>query len=188
MKYVVMILLALTCPLAASAATCWTPTPGVSKISFDIDQAGAPLEGTFSDYNGQICLGSGDNAADHIQVQIRMASVDTQLPELDEALRGSDFFDAVRWPLATFVSDSIHALSQGRYQVQGKLTLRDVTRNITVPFTFQSTADGNARLAGRLSIQRLDYHIGLGQWADTRWVGNQVDITFSVILKPVQSH
>jgi polyisoprenoid-binding protein YceI len=190
MKKMPVILLALFGMLVSGnvAATCWAPVPQASKISFDISQAGAPLQGTFSDYSGQICIGAVNSSTEGIQVQIRMASVDTQLPELDEALRGADFFDVARWPQATFKSDSISALGQGRYQVQGRLTLRDVTRSITVPFTLQPAADGSARLVGELDIQRLDYHIGQGQWADTRWVGNQVRISFSVMLKPVQSH
>jgi polyisoprenoid-binding protein YceI len=190
MKKMPAILLALFGILVSGnvAATCWAPVPQASKISFDISQAGAPLQGTFSDYSGQICIGAVNSSTEGIQVQIRMASVDTQLPELDEALRGADFFDVARWPQATFKSDSISALGQGRYQVQGRLTLRDVTRSITVPFTLQPAADGSARLVGELDIQRLDYHIGQGQWADTRWVGNQVSISFSVMLKPVQSH
>jgi polyisoprenoid-binding protein YceI len=190
MKLVVTTLLFLTGILTATCAdaSCWTPVPKISRISFDISQAGASLEGTFSDYSGQICLDSGSKTEDRIKVQISMASVDTRLPELDEALRGTDFFDVTRWPEATFESDAMHALGKGHYEVQGKLTLRDVTRNITVPFLFQPGTDGNAKLTGQLNIQRLDYHIGQGQWADTRWVGNQVNIAFSVILKPLQSH
>jgi polyisoprenoid-binding protein YceI len=165
-------------------AACWIPVPAAGKISFQVSQAGAPLQGTFSKYDGQICLDPDNVAASRIQVHVATASVDTQLPELDEALRGDDFFAVSRWPQATFVSDSVRSLGQNRYEVKGKLTLRDVTRSIDVPFTFDQVAGGNARLTGKLSIQRLDYHIGLGQWADTRWVGNSVDVSFSVTLKP----
>ncbi|MGH7487377.1 MAG: YceI family protein [bacterium] len=188
MKHGVMILVTLAGMLIAGGvrATCWMPVLATSKISFDISQAGAPLQGTFSDYSGRICIDPDQPASDRIQVQIRMASVDTQLPELDEALRGADFFDVAHWPQANFESDSVQALGNDHYEVKGKLTLRDVTRSITVPFTLQTGADGAAQLAGQLSIQRLDYHIGLGQWADTQWVGNQVSISFSVALKPAK--
>lgn len=190
MKFVISTLLGLTGTLAAMAvnAACWTPVPDTSKISFDVSQAGAPLQGTFGDYSGQICLDSGNVASDRIQVQVQTASVNTQLPELDQALRGADFFDVAHWPHATFESTSVRALGPNQYEVQGKLTLRDVSRTIKVPFTFQPVADGQARLTGKLTIQRLDYHIGLGQWADTRWVGNQVDVAFAVTLKRASAH
>lgn len=188
MKYSAMALATLVGMLVAGGvrAACWIPVPATSKISFDISQAGAPLQGTFSDYSGRICIDPGQPTADSIRVQIRMTSVDTQLPELDEALRGADFFDVAHWPQANFESDSFQALGHDHYEVKGKLTLRDVTRSITVPFTLQADADGGARLTGQLSIQRLDYHIGLGQWTDTKWVGNQVAISFSVALKPAK--
>lgn len=187
MKYAAVILLGLSSLLGAMRvdAACWAPLLKASQITFSINQAGAPLQGTFGDYDGLICIDPANGKDDHIRVRIRTASVNTQLPELDEALRGADFFDTARWSQALFESSSVRALGQNRYQVQGKLSLRDVTRDISVPFTFQTNVDGSARLAGQLTLQRLDYHIGLGQWADTRWVGNQVNITFSVVLKPV---
>ncbi|HVC36915.1 MAG TPA: YceI family protein [Gammaproteobacteria bacterium] len=168
---------------AFAAASCWAPAPQASRIVFSTTQAGAPFQGTFRDYGGLVCIDAGGNS--HIRVSVNTASVDTQLPELDTALRGPDFFDTRRWPQALFESETVRSMGQGRYQVTGKLTLRDVTHEVNVPFTFTPAAGGNARLEGRLSLERLDYHIGLGQWADTRWVGNQVEVTFSIVFKPV---
>lgn len=171
-------------PAAPAGAQCWNAVPQASVITFNVSQAGAPLQGTFHDYDGLVCIG-GSESDDRIRVNVRTTSVDTQLPELDEALRGPDFFDSARWPQAVFESQTVRALGQGRYQVTGKLTLRDVTREVSVPFTWTPAASGDATLKGQLAIQRLDYHIGLGQWTDTRWVGNQVQVDFSVSLKPV---
>jgi len=173
----------LHAPLAV--ASCWVPVPALSHIVFHTTQAGAPFQGTFHDYSGLVCIDRG--ADSHIRVSLRTASVDTQLPELDEALRGPDFFDVSRWPQALFESQAITALGNGHYQATGKLTLRNMTHQVSVPFTFKPTADGRAQLGGQLVIQRLDYDIGLGQWADTRWVGNKVEVRFSVVVKPVAS-
>ncbi|MGH8311816.1 MAG: YceI family protein [Gammaproteobacteria bacterium] len=169
-------------PLAGAA--CWVPVPAANSIVFNTTQAGAPFQGQFTQFSGLVCLSA--NAAEQglIRVQVQAASVDTGLPELDDALRGPDFFDTARWPQASFVSESVQALDAGHYQVTGQLTLRDVTREITVPFSFTPTAGSDARLQGTLDFERLDYHIGLGQWRDTRWVGNEVGVKFSVLLKP----
>ncbi len=166
-------------------AECWALVPQAGKIVFTGTQAGAPVHGTFSEYAGRVCIHAGDPAASRIRVSVRTASVDTQLPELDKALRGPDFFNSARWPQAMFDSESVKPLGPGRYQVTGKLTLRDVTREISVPIRLTPAGGGDARLSGQWSLQRLDYHIGLGQWADTEWVGNRVEILFSVALKPV---
>lgn len=171
-----------------AAAACWVPVPADNSIVFNTTQAGAPFQGQFKSFDGLVCLDQGDARNNHMRVSVQTASVDTGLPELDEALRGSDFFDTSRWPQANFESESVKALDAGHYQVTGNLTLRDVTREITVPFTFTSVAGGRARLEGKLAFKRLDYHIGLGQWSGTRWVGNEVEVAFSVMLKPAEEH
>ena len=165
-----------------AGAGCWVSVPALSHIEFSTTQAGAPFQGTFRDYAGLVCMDAGGDS--HIRVSVNTASVDTQLPELDTALRGPDFFGTRRWPQALFESEAVRPMGQGRYRVTGKLTLRDVTHEVSVPFTFTPATDGKARLEGRLRLERLDYHIGLGQWADTRWVGNQVKLTFSIVVKP----
>lgn len=167
-----------------TAAACWIPVPAANSIVFNTTQAGAPFQGQFKQFGGLVCLGQSPGQDDRMQVSVQTASVDTDLPELDEALRGPDFFDTVRWPQASFTSESIKTLGDNHYRVTGKLTLRDVTHEITVPFTFTPTAGSGARLNGKLDFERLDYHIGLGQWQNTRWVGNQVEVTFSVALTP----
>ena len=70
-----------------------------------------------------------------------------------------------------------------RFEAQGKLTIRDVTRPVRLPFTFVVAADGRtARLSGGTTIQRLDFGVGQGEWNDTTWVGNAVDIHFDLAL------
>jgi polyisoprenoid-binding protein YceI len=170
-----------TSPLATAA--CWVPVPAANSIVFNTTQAGAPFQGQFTKFTGVVCLNQARAQDNYIRVSVQTASVDTGLPELDDALRGPDFFDVSRWSQANFTSDAIKQLSVGHYQATGKLTLRDVTRKISVPFTFTRTVT-NAELQGTLAFERLDYHIGLGQWRDTRWVGDRVEVKFSVTLVP----
>jgi polyisoprenoid-binding protein YceI len=175
-------LLAIACLSAQASADCWTSAPEGSSVAFTASQAGAALQGTFHAYDAHLCLDAGGGS---LQVRVQTASVDTQLPELDEALRGADFFDVPHWPAAVFQSESIKPLGQGRYQLTGTLTIRDQTRRVALPFSWILQADGKGgRLEGAFSLKRLDYQIGQGQWADTRWVGDQVDLKFAVNFKP----
>jgi polyisoprenoid-binding protein YceI len=169
-----------------AAAACWVPVPAANSIVFNTTQAGAPFQGQFAQFGGKVCLDQPRAQDNYIQVQVQTASVDTGLPELDEALRGPDFFDVARWPQASFASQSIQLQTPGHYQVTGILTLRDVSRKITVPFSLASMPNGGARLEGKLDFERLDFHIGLGQWQDTRWVGDKVGVKFLVILAPAR--
>ena len=187
MRYVsFLVLLLMSLAATANAApACWAPVPEQSAITFSVDQAGAPLDGTFKTYTASICLDPKDAAKGSMQVDVQTASANTQLPELDDALKDSDFFDVAHWPKATFVSESLKQTGPGQYAVTGKLTVRDVTREVIVPFSWQPAADGkSAKLTAKLSIQRLDYKVGTGQWADPKWVGNKVDLGFAVVFKP----
>lgn len=169
---------------AQAAPSCWAPVPAQSAISFSVDQAGAPLQGVFKTYTASLCLdpaGKGNS----MRVDVDTGSADTEVPELDDALKDSDFFDVAKWPKATFQSESMQQMGPGQYAVTGKLTVRDVTREVKVPFIWAPAADGrSAKLTAHISIQRLDYKVGQGQWADPKWVGNQVDLSFTVVFKP----
>ncbi len=67
---------------------------------------------------------------------------------------------------------------------KARLTLRDVTRDVTLSFTFEPAADsGTAVLEGGTTVRRLDFGVGQGEWRDTRWVGDEVTIRFSLFLR-----
>ena len=167
-----------------AVAACWKPAVEPDALVFVSTQAGAPLQGTFHKFDADICLDpEHPDQPGRIKVTVDTASVDTRLPELDDALKGPDFLDSTQWPRATFVSDSIEPQGENHYKVRGKFTLRDVTRTIKVPFDYKPSVNGAApRLEGSTTIKRLDYHVGQGEWSDTRWVGDDVELRFSVKL------
>jgi polyisoprenoid-binding protein YceI len=175
--------LALLVPVPA-VADCWLADAAGSEVRFEATQAGAPIEGSFHEFTGRICLDDAEAAQSSIEVSINTASVDMGLPEFDEAMRGAEFFDVARWPTAHFASTAVKSLlGAGRYEVTGRFTIRDRTKDVEVPFTL-TTNNGAAMVAGEMTLKRLDYDIGLGQWQDTRWVGNEVVLRFTVALKP----
>ncbi len=89
-----------------------------------------------------------------------------------------------QWPAARFETLAFKATGNGSYEATGRLTLRNVTRDVRLPFTFKPSADGRtAVLAGGTTVQRLDYGVGQGEWQDTQWVGNEVRIRFELQLR-----
>ena len=180
----VLLLLALAWSGAASAG-CWVPVPSPKGVVFTGSQAGAPFPGEFKSYSGLLCLDGQDATKDTLKVEVDTASVSTDLPEMDEALQNGDFFDTAHYRHASFESDSLKPDGPGRYSVTGRLTIRDVTRTVTVPFTWTPAADGkHARLQAVFSLKRLDYHVGQGEWADTQWAGDTVELRFSLDFVP----
>jgi len=188
MKHALTIVLFYLCALAYArsgpAGHCWRVIPSESRISFAVDQAGAPLQGTFASADGTVCLGT-DAYRGRARVTVQTSSVRTALPQLDDALRGADFFNVSRWPRAVFESDDIERLGEDRYEAKGQLRVRDVRHDLTVGFALKPEANGRrAALYAEFTIKRLNYGIGQGQWSDTQWVSDGVHVVISATLDP----
>ena len=174
-------LFCMTAAWAAEAGECWQPVVEPNRVQFIATQTGADFPGSFGSYEGTICLDPDNPGAARIEISIATASVDTGLPEFDDALRGADFFDSAQWPAATFRSSAVESPAPGKYVAHGTFTLKGTSRDISVPFAMD-TSDTGPVLQGETEINRLDYKIGMGEWQDTKWVGNAVTLKFSVRL------
>jgi polyisoprenoid-binding protein YceI len=169
---------------AASAATAWVTEPASSKLTFVATQAGGEFEGRFARFTPVIAFDAADLAHSRFSVDIATGAAETGEPDRDNILKGKDFFAVERWPLAHFEARDFRVSGPASYEATGKLTLRDVTREVRLPFTFKRGADGkSAVLAGTTIVRRLDFGVGQGEWADTQWVGNDVRIHFELGLK-----
>lgn len=163
-------------------ADCWLVQPESSTLHFTGTQAGAPVRGEFQRFAGELYLASENPRRGYINAQVETSSLETQLPELNEILRGPEFFDSERWPQASFQSRSIEPLDDRRDRATGTLRIRDIERTVDITFRFQPE-DGNASLRGTKTFQRLDYDLGTGEWRNTDWVGNDVEVRADMSLK-----
>jgi polyisoprenoid-binding protein YceI len=166
----------------AHAAPKWTIEDG-SAIRFTAYQQGAPVDGSFRDFTAEIVFDPQDLAASRVAVAIATASVATGHKDRDTALRSSAFLDVATWPSAEFVSAELVHRGGDRYEAHGRLTIRDVTRDVVLPFELTIGESGGRRLAnakGELTISRLDYGVGQGEWAATGTVGEDVVIRIEI--------
>jgi polyisoprenoid-binding protein YceI len=164
------------------AAATWTIEDG-SAIRFTAYQEGAPVDGSFQEFTADIVFDPKDLAASRLAVEIDTGSVATGHKDRDTTLRSSSLFDVKTWPSAEFVSDQLLHQGGGRYEAHGRLTIRDVTRDVVLPFELTIAENGSRRLAnaaGELTISRLDYGVGQGEWASTRTVGDDVVIRIEI--------
>ncbi len=160
---------------AAHGQDCQQVGPGDGEVSFVIDQAGSPFTGRFQDFGGTVCV-EGDSIT-RVEAWVDPASVEAGLPEIENALRGSEFFAVDEHPRATFESADIRK-ADGHFIARGTLQIKGIRKTVDVPFDL--TDDGGARhLQGTLELPRLDFDVGTGEWADTRWVGEIATVRFS---------
>jgi polyisoprenoid-binding protein YceI len=175
----------LTAGLAACvalAAAQWSMQPKESKLTFVGEQAGAQFEGGFDKFTADISFDPKNLAASRFDVKIDTASVNTQDGERDTTIKSADLFDVKKFPAARYVADKFTDKGGNKYSATGKLTLRDVTKDVPIDFTFENK-DGGAWLKGTAKIKRLDFGVGQGEWKDTSTVGNDVQVRFALRLK-----
>ena len=168
--------------MLALAAAQWSMQPKESKLTFVGVQAGAQFEGSFDRFTADIKFDPKELASSRFDVKIDTASVNTQDGERDDTLKGADLFDVKKFPSAHYVADKFTDKGGGKFAATGKLTLRNVTKDVPIDFTFESK-DGGAWLKGAAKIKRLDFGVGQGEWQDTSTVGNDVQVKFALRLK-----
>jgi polyisoprenoid-binding protein YceI len=167
---------------AGAAAGDYSADPQQSRLEFVGVQAGAEFKGTFRKFTAAVQFAPDALASSHFDVQIDLSSVDSQDKDRDTTIRGADIFDVAHWPTARYVTRGFTKTATG-YAAVGALTLRGVTKDVPINFTFTSTAAG-AKLDGSAKLNRLDFGAGQGDWKSTEWVADAVKISFSLVLKP----
>lgn len=179
--------LLLVSPAVAGPQDSWTIDPRGSSITFTASQVGSLVNGRFPNWTGEIVLDPASIAAARIDIKIETRPVTTNNRDVDSLMKGGNFLDVQKFPEARFVSTSIVAKGSDRYEAQGKLTIRDVTRDAMLPFTLAIADDPaqpgrlRATARGRLILKRLDFGVGQNEWAGTGQVANEVTVDLTVV-------
>ncbi len=160
--------------------------PAKSTLEYQFTQAGALNKGRFNRFAVTLDFSPDALSAARLDVVVETSSLDTGDRERDETLKGPDLFSIAKFPQSRFTSTQITRTANG-YDAAGKLTLRGVTRDIHIPFTFRTTEEEGRTvgyLLGKTVLKRLDYAVGQGDWKSTEWVGNDVWVSYSLRLSP----
>ena len=169
---------------APASVTHYSSDPAKSALEFSFVQAGAQNKGKFTKFPVTLD-GSADGAAlSRLDVTVEMGTMDTGDKDRDDTLRGPDLFNVPKFAQARFVATQITKTATG-FDAFGKLTLRGVTRDQHVPFTFRTANEQGhsvGYLNGKTTLHRLDFGVGQGDWKSTEWVGNDVTVSYNVRL------
>jgi polyisoprenoid-binding protein YceI len=122
------------------------------------------VRGSFKDVEGWGHFDADDPARTHLELTIKAASIDTGHADRDAHLRSSDFFDMENHPVIRFVSTSVVKLDEFRYNVTGDLTIKGVTKPVSVDFELGGAVVdpwGNQRIGfeGSTVVNRKDWGI-----------------------------
>ena len=121
------------------AVGVWTIDPTHSSVEFSIRHLGfSKVRGRFAAFTGCVVVDE-DPLRSSVEVEIEIASVDTNLEKRDDHLRSSDFFEIESFPHATFRSTGVQK-SGSSWQVTGELSVRGVTKEVVLDATLEGMA------------------------------------------------
>jgi polyisoprenoid-binding protein YceI len=143
----------------------YTVDPTHSRVGFVARHAMVTkVRGSFNEFEGSGYFDAADPTRSRLDITIKAASIDTRNADRDGHLRGNDFFDMETYPEIRFASTSVAKVDDDNYKVTGDLTIKDVTKPVTVDFELTGTAEdpwGNTRLGleGSTVINRKDWGV-----------------------------
>lgn len=162
-------------------ASDWNTDASTSSLTFSSKAEGEAFTGHFTQFTPKIQFDPADLTAARFDVSIALASADSANSERDETLQGNDFFATVKFPQATYTATTFRDLGNDRFAADGTLSLRGVEKPVTLEFSWAQ--EGNtATLDGKASVNRLDFDIGGGDWADASTIAHEVDIATTLKL------
>ncbi|HSY26867.1 MAG TPA: YceI family protein [Burkholderiaceae bacterium] len=175
-------LFALCLASTASASVLKTDT-AKSTIGATFKQLNVPVDAKFKKFTAQIDYDAAKPDASKASVDIDITSFDLGDPEYNQEILKKEWFNAVQFPKASFVSTGMKAGAAGSLNVSGKLTIKGKTIDVSFPLNIKK--DGNNTVFdGSLPIKRLVFNIGDGEWRDTATVADDVIIKFHVVATP----
>jgi polyisoprenoid-binding protein YceI len=177
--------------LPAQAAEIYTIDPTHSEVSFQVRHLVTQVRGKFNEYQGTIALDPAKLESSKVEFRIKAASIDTDLEDRDKHLRAEDFFFVEKYPEITFKSQQIKATGKDTYEVTGPLTMRGVTKTVTLPVTYLGKVrdpwgNDKAGFALETTVNRKDYGIVWNAALDNGGVVLGDDVKIAINLETQQ--
>lgn len=181
------IALSLLVIAGAQAQTNWSFDKTHSNIGFTVTHMViAEVSGSFKDTDIKVSSPSEDFNGATIEFSAKVASIDTQNEMRDNHLKGDDFFNAEKFPEIKFTGKLVK--KGNTYSADGKLTLRDVTKDVSFPVKYMGTiktaqfTKAGFKLSG--TINRFDYNLKWDRKLETGGlvVGQEVQLSANIEL------
>jgi polyisoprenoid-binding protein YceI len=183
---VLVLILLFTSPVSAAPME-WDIDRAHSSVFFDVKHTFATVRGQFDDFSGTILIDPEDHSKSTIDMEVKVASINTNNRQRDNHLRSDEFFSVKKYPVMTFRTTQVKQVKDDVYELEGTLTVKGVTKDVVVPFMYYGVKDNPlnpkqliAGFEGKFTIDRLDYNVGNGQFHKMGVIGKKVDIIITL--------
>jgi polyisoprenoid-binding protein YceI len=154
-----------TLPAPADLSGDYTLDPVHTRLGFSARHAMVTkVHGSFKDFEGHLHIDAADPKQSSARVVIQAKSIDTGSDDRDTHLRSNDFFSMDEYPTITFQSTGAERVDDDHFRVTGDLTIKDVTKPITIEFELTGVAQdpwGQQRIGfeGSTTVNRKDWGV-----------------------------
>jgi len=155
-----------------------------SSVSFTISHFFTPVRGEFDKYSGVVKFDRENLEDSKAEFTVDISSINTKNQKRDNHLQSEDFFNVKKWPTMKFVSERFEKTGENEFLAHGKLTIRDVTKDVAIPLKLLGVRENlmkKGTLVGAFKVNyrlnRNEYGVGTGDWAATAVIGDEVDVT-----------
>ncbi len=179
--FLLALALAVAAPLCSAAD--YVQAPG-SSLTFAGSYQGETFVGRFPAFATRMSFDPANLPAARLHVTIPLASATTGISDYDGELRGAAFFDSAKFAQARYTASRFRSLGGDRYVADGSLSLRGVSRPVTLEFSW--TAGARPVLVGKATVPRLAFGVGGGDWADTALLPDAIAVATRVVLQPAK--
>ena len=175
---------ALLAATPSAFAANYVQAPG-STLTFASSYEGEVFTGRFPGFATKFSFDPAKLAGARLDVSIPLATASTGNSDYDGEMRGVAFFDAARFPQARYTATKFRALGGNRYAADGTLSLRGISKPVTLEFTWSPGA--RPVLTGKATVKRLEFGVGgEGDWADTSLLPNEIAVSTKVVFAPAK--
>ncbi|MEN7343943.1 MAG: YceI family protein, partial [Pseudomonadota bacterium] len=166
-------------PSTTGDLPAWQIDYSQSTIAFTAEQAGANFTGEWRDWQATLMFDREALEKSRFDVTVQIDGVDTKDDERDATLKDAEWFNAEAFPAVQFVASRFSQNTDGTFIAASEMIVKG--ERYPLEFTFEVERDGNTvSLTGSARIDRLAMNIGTGDWTDTEWVGQFVDVAVTV--------
>jgi polyisoprenoid-binding protein YceI len=175
-------LLSLAAGARAAPAPAWTVDKTASTVRFSSTMNGEAFSGGFRRWDADIRFDPKNLAGSGVTTTIDTASASTGDADRDQALPTAAFLAAAKFPKATFAANTFKDLGAGRYLAIGQLTLRGVSKALTLPFTLAITGT-EAKMRASVALNRLAFGVGQDEWKATTALPAMVTVSITIAAR-----
>lgn len=166
----------------ASETDNWVMLVEESTLGFIGDYAGVEFNGGFASFSPQIAFDPDKLDQSVFDVLIDITSAFTESPDMDSSIPNADWFHFDVFPQSTYKATSF-VTSETGYIAQGVLSLKGVSQPVDLDFQWLESESGQVNLVGEAQVNRLDFGVGSGYWAEDPTVGFEVKVVVDLLLE-----